>query len=80
MLMWVALVARQLAGQAAGTENPADADQCMLVLMAFSKMFDQGAEWPHREAVALDLVNELRERLARVPWSAVVLEVSSVPS
>ncbi len=78
MFLWMGLVARQLARQATGTENPADADQCLVVLMAFSKMFDQEAEWPHREAVALDLVAELRARLARITWPAVVLEVTTV--
>ncbi len=80
MLLWLVLVARELARQATGTKNPADADQCLLVLMAFAKMFDQDAEWPHREAVALDLVAELRERLARIPWPATVLEVTSEAS
>ena len=80
MLLWMGLVARQLARQATGTTDPADADQCLLILMTFAKMFDQQAEWPHREAVALDLVAELRARLARIPWSATVLEVTSRPS
>ncbi len=30
--------------------------------------------------MARDLINELRERLARAPWSARVLEVASQPS
>ncbi len=80
MVLWMVLVARQLARQATGTESPVDADQCLLVLMAFSKMFDQEAEWPHRDAVAVDLVTELRARLARIPWTATVLEVTSRPS
>ncbi len=80
MVLWMVLVARQLARQATGTENPEDADQCLLVLMAFAKMFDQDAAWPHREAGALDLVAELRKRLARIPWPANVLEVTSRPS
>ena len=80
MLMWVGLVSRQLAGQAAGATDPLEADRCMLILMSFSKMFDQGADWPHREAVALKLVDKLRERLARVPMADELFDLGSVPS
>ncbi len=72
MMMWMAHVARELAGNATGVDDPWRADQYMVALMTLARIYHQGAEWPHREAAALDFVEELKARMAAIPWDALV--------
>ncbi len=70
MIMWMIHIARELAGEATGTGDPWRADQIMVALMAFAKLYNASAEWPCREAAAMDYMEELRGRLAAIPWDA----------
>ena len=70
MMMWMTHIVRELAGEATGTDDPWRADQFMVALMAFAKIYNTGAEWPCREAAAMDFMEELKGRMAGIPWDA----------
>lgn len=80
MLIWIAHVVRELADKATGIEDPWAADQVMVTLMTFAKLYHLGAEWPRREAKALDFVKELQERMARIPWFDLMRILNTPPS
>ena len=66
MLIWLAHVAREMAGQASGEEDPWEADKSMVALMTFCKLYHQGAGWPCRESRAADFIRGLKMAMAKV--------------
>ncbi len=70
MMLWMTHIARELAAQATGIDDPWRADQFMVALMAFAGLYNAEAGWPSREAAAMDFMEELKERMAVVPWDA----------
>ena len=67
-VMWMTHVVRDLAREAA--DNPQLADQFKVALMGFAKIYNISAAWPFRKAAAVDFMEELKERIARIPWDA----------
>lgn len=78
MLLIMAHVVRELATQAVGIEDPWQADQLMVTLMMFAKIYDQGASWPRRPIAAKEFVEGLSQRVAGVPVAAVAKTVTKM--
>ena len=74
-LIWLAHMARELTEQASSIEDPWRVDQCLVTLMTFAKMYDQGAKWPRRDAKAAVLMKALQRRMPRKPWEELLQSV-----
>lgn len=59
MLLTMANVSRELAARAAVTDDPWEADQQMVALMASARIYHQGSDWPARRVAAMEVIQEL---------------------
>ncbi len=74
-LLWLANMARELAEEASRIEDPWRVDQVLVTMMTFAKLYDQGADWPRREAKAAVLMKELETRMKKAPWEELLRSV-----
>lgn len=61
-------------------DDPCNADLLMISLMTFAKMYNMTTDWPKRDANARVFVDELRERMQKVPWSDLIKMMVDAPA
>ncbi len=72
MMILMVHVVRELATAAEGINDPWKADEIMLSLMLFAKVYNQGATWIRRPIAAREFVAELQNATAKIPITVVL--------